>query len=47
MVITLKCKKCRQEKPIYEFFKTETCIQGYNEYCHSCIDKALQMYLYE
>jgi len=46
MVVMIKCKKCGQEKPIYEFFKATTCIDGYNEYCRECIEKALDMYLY-
>lgn len=47
MVVMIRCKKCKQEKPITEFFKGTTCIEGYNEYCHTCIETALKLYLYE
>ena len=47
MTITMSCKKCGCEKPMYEFFRGETCLQGYFDYCHTCIQKALDMYLFE
>lgn len=47
MMVKKRCKKCGEEKPIYMFFKTETCLHGFHEYCHDCIERTLNMYLYE
>ena len=47
MTITMLCKKCGCEKPLYEFFKVETCLQGYNDYCHACVQTALEKYLFK
>jgi len=47
MMAKMTCKKCHEQKPVYAFFKGSTCLDGYYEYCHECIEKALQKYLYE
>ncbi len=47
MVLKLACKKCKQYKPIFKFFRGNTCINGYNEYCNDCIREALNMFLYK
>ena len=47
MVPKLECKKCKQYKPIFKFFRGNTCINGYNEYCNDCIKEALNMFLYK
>ena len=46
MLVKKRCKKCGEEKPIYAFFKTETCLHGFHEYCHDCIERTLNTYLY-
>jgi len=47
MSVKRRCRKCQVEKPIQEFFKGETCLNGFYEFCHDCIEKALKTYLYE
>ena len=46
-MVKKKCKRCGEEKPIHAFFKTETCLAGFYEYCHDCIEQTLNTYLYE
>ena len=36
MVLKEQCKKCGLNKPITDFFKGETCIEGFYEICKSC-----------
>jgi len=36
MVLKEQCKKCGLNKPITDFFKGETCIEGFYETCKSC-----------
>lgn len=45
MVVEIKCKKCKKLKPIYKFFRGNTCIYGYNEFCTDCIEKAINHYM--
>lgn len=45
MVIKIRCKKCGIDKPIYKFFKSNTCINGFNEYCDECIEHTLKNYM--
>jgi len=45
MVIEIECKKCKKPKPIYKFFRGNTCINGYNEYCTGCIEKAIKRFI--
>ena len=47
MLVKIKCKKCKIDKPIFEFFKGDTCTNGFSEYCKDCIKKVLDMYLYK
>ncbi len=47
MMVKMRCKKCGEEKPIHAFFKTETCLHGFYEYCHDCIEQTLNRYLDE
>jgi hypothetical protein len=45
MVVEIQCKKCKKNKPIYKFFKANTCLDGYNEYCNDCIIKAIENFI--
>ena len=47
MVIKLECKKCKKQKPIFKFFRADTCISGFNDYCNDCIEEALNTFLYK
>ena len=33
---TKRCSKCREEKPLEEFFKNERTSTGYTSYCKKC-----------
>ena len=40
-----KCKKCGNFRPITDFFKGETCIDGYFKICKNCRRKELESYI--
>ena len=45
MTVKHRCKKCGNFRPITDFFKGETCIDGYFKICKNCRRKELETYI--
>lgn len=41
-VVTKVCHKCGQEKPITEFQKSKSCIDGHIGQCNACINERVR-----